>query len=127
MKNLMRLMGKQYGVVSLEQAGRLGFSPDWVKRHVRLGDWVRVHRGVYRSRSAPRSWHQDLMAASLWAGSGGVVSHRSAASLWRLSGITQCDPELIMSRNVRPPRGVHLHYSRSLTGAPTSSAWRDSL
>lgn len=43
---------------------------------------IEILPGVYSARPAPESMRQRLWAAVLW--SGGVVSHRSAAELWRL-------------------------------------------
>ena len=47
---------------------------------------MRVAVGVYRLAGVPVTWKQRAMAACLVAGPGAVVSHRSAAVLWGISG-----------------------------------------
>jgi hypothetical protein len=47
---------------------------------------VRVAAGVYRLPGAPVTWKQRALAACLISGPGAVVSHRSAAVLWGVSG-----------------------------------------
>lgn len=70
----------QGGVVSLEQLGREGVSPKLAADRVRVGDYHRVHRGVYAvgHRSATRKTH--LRAALLACGEGAVISHGTAAA-----------------------------------------------
>jgi very-short-patch-repair endonuclease len=45
---------------------------------------VRVHRDVYRLGSYPVSWEQRALAACLLLGPHAVLSHLSAAALWKL-------------------------------------------
>ena len=56
--------------------------------HTRVanGLWVPVGRGVYRLAGVPVTWKQRALAACMMSGAGAVVSHRSAAVLWGVSG-----------------------------------------
>ncbi len=62
-------------------------SDDMIDHRVATGRWVRVALGLYRIAGVPVTWKQRAMAACLVSGSGAVVSHRSAAVLWGVSGL----------------------------------------
>lgn len=57
-----------------------------IAHRIATGRWVRVASGVYRLAGVPVTWRQRALAACLVAGPGAVVSHRSAAVLWGISG-----------------------------------------
>ena len=59
---------------------------DMIDHRLATGRWVRVAVGLYRIAGVPVTWRQRAMAACLVSGSGAVVSHRSAAVLWGVSG-----------------------------------------
>ncbi len=70
-----------------------------------------MHTNVYRVAGTPITWRQSLLAASL--GLNAVVSHRSAAALWRLVGFKHGIVELIMPRNRQRHDGrLVLHRAR---------------
>ena len=99
--------GKQAGVVSRDQLLDLGFSSSAIQRAVSDGTFVWQHQGIYRVASAPASREARLWAAVLWAGEGAVLSHLTAAWLWKLDGIGFAPPdELDVSV---PARRVVLH------------------
>jgi hypothetical protein len=79
---IARIAARQHGVVSVQQLRKVGLDKFAVMRRARAGRLHPVHRGVYavgyRGLSADEQW----MAATLALGTGAVVSHRSAASLW---------------------------------------------
>lgn len=83
------LAGRQHGLVTRDQLLRHGLSSDAIWRRVRSGALVEALPGVYRIPGAPRTWHQSLLAACLWAGEGAAASHRSAAALWGLDGFPE--------------------------------------
>jgi very-short-patch-repair endonuclease len=83
----------QFGLISVRQARENGLSADAVRHRTSGGLWDRILPGVYRIAGAPLSWHQRLMAASLWAPEA-AVSHRAAAALWELEGIPPGPVEL---------------------------------
>ena len=74
----------QYGYFTSAQAQRLGVLPNKITRLVRAGHWIRVRTGLYRLAGWPDCWRGRMMAASLQAGEGALLSHRSAAALWGL-------------------------------------------
>jgi very-short-patch-repair endonuclease len=113
MKRLGGIARGQHGLVSREQALRVGLSD------VVLHDWVghgrleRVHAGVYRVGGAPRRWEQEVMAAVL-AGDG-VASHRCAAHLWGLHDDNRVEVTVPRERRARA-NGVVVHRSKDLVG-----------
>jgi hypothetical protein len=81
------LAGRQYGLVTWDQALAAGLSPAAIRRLSAQGHLVRAARGLYRFAGFKATWRSRLMAACLQAGRDAVVSHRSAAALWRLRGL----------------------------------------
>jgi hypothetical protein len=83
---IARRAARQLGLITRPQAFELGATCDFIERRVATGRWIRVGAGVYRLAGVPVTWRQRALAACLVAGPGAVVSHRSAAVLWGLSG-----------------------------------------
>lgn len=81
-----RLAARQLGLVTRAEAMRAGATERVIQHRLASGRWVRVGPGVYRLAGVPVTWHQRALAACLGAGPGAVVSHRSAAAVWGLSG-----------------------------------------
>ena len=81
-----RIAARQHSLISREQALAAGMSDRMIHTRVASGRWMPVGRGVYRLAGAPVTWKQRALAACLIAGTGAVVSHRSAAVLWGVSG-----------------------------------------
>lgn len=85
-KAVAELAQGQHGLVTWHQAAEKGLN-DWAIRElVRRGPLLREHRGVYRVQGSPNTWESRVQAAVLAAGPGALISHRSAAALWRLDG-----------------------------------------
>jgi len=81
-----------------------------ISRLLKNGDWLSVHRGVYRHSATPPSWESRLLAAAL--SSGGIASHRCAAALWQLDGFNQPPIELtIPESSWRGLPGFRIHRS----------------
>lgn len=99
--------GRQAGVISRDQLLDLRFSSSAIQRAVSDGTFVRQHQGIYRVASAPASRDARLWAAVLWAGEGAVLSHLTAAWLWKLDGLGLSPPEEV-DVSV-PARRVVLH------------------
>lgn len=100
---LARVAVDQYGVFTRSQAIAAGFGAARIERRVRAGAWVRVLPRVYRSATTPVSAVLRHWAAVLWAGPDCVLSHASAAAIWRIPGPPVDRPELLVSRT-RAPR-----------------------
>jgi len=77
------LAGHQ-GLVARRQALSLGLTATQLAHRLETGEWIRVHRGIYRLAAAPDGPLVQLKAAVLAVGGGSVASHTSAAWLWQL-------------------------------------------
>jgi very-short-patch-repair endonuclease len=102
------------GVFTNDDARRVGLSKRQVDRRVGRS-WCLVYEGVYRVSGAPITWHSDLRAATLAAGEGAAISHRSGAALYEIPGGSREFIELSCirwRRTVRP--GLVVHESRRL-------------
>ena len=73
---------RQSGVISRDQLVRAGVSDTRIDSLVRRRELYELLPTVYSPRPVPGSPRRRMWAAALW--SGGVISHRSAATLWRL-------------------------------------------
>ena len=89
--------------------------PDSIARRIRAGRWVRVHSGVYLLIPGPLTTPIRLWGGLLYAGSGAVASHRTAA--W-LDGFghepVEIDITIPEPRRVWSPAGVRIHRSTAL-------------
>jgi hypothetical protein len=77
---------RQYSLILRDQALACGMTDRMIHQRVQSGRWVRVAPGLYRLAGVPVTWKQRAMAACLISGAGALVSHRSAAVLWGVSG-----------------------------------------
>lgn len=71
----------QAGVVSRAQARRCGTTDSRIAAQIRTGRWQRVFPGVVATFTGDMPWPARLWAALLYAGTGAVLSHRTAAEL----------------------------------------------
>ena len=126
---LAEIAGSQYGVVSLAQLRRLGFSEKMIGRRVAAARLHRVHRGVFAVGHSALSAEGCWLAAVLAVGRGpfdgaelvlehwgAAVSHRSAASLWDLLPVTRrvCDVIVAGDTGRAQRAGIRVHRSLSL-------------
>jgi very-short-patch-repair endonuclease len=109
------LAARQHGVVSIRQLREAGLSDDAVAGRVAQGRLHRVHRGVYAVGHPGLGFEGRCMAAVLTLGDG-VVSHRSAAALWRLLPMAPgpIDVSVRSRGGRRRHHGVRVHRPRSL-------------
>ncbi|MFN2524822.1 MAG: type IV toxin-antitoxin system AbiEi family antitoxin domain-containing protein [Actinomycetota bacterium] len=110
-QTVVRRALRQHGVISREQALAAGLSRGAFNYRVETKDLVRMHPSVYVLVGARQCWEQRLIAACLHAGPDALVSHQSAAALWKLDGYTATVVE-ITSTSDRRDRGVILHRSK---------------
>jgi very-short-patch-repair endonuclease len=115
-----RLAADQHGVVSVAQLRAIGLSKHWVRHRVRTGRLHPLHRGVYAVGHAADSWQCRWMAAVLACGEEAVLSHRSAAALWKLLRPERGAVEVSTpSQNGRAERrAIRLHRCSSLGVEP---------
>jgi very-short-patch-repair endonuclease len=96
----------------------LGGTPDFICGQLKSGGLRKVMPGVYLIGGALLTTKARMMAATLWAGPGGVVSHASAAWLY---GLIRAKPKIIevtLRERRRPPTGIKVHVDPSLTAKP---------
>ena len=79
-----QLIRRQHGVITRRQALATGLPARTMETWIQRGCWTRLDRGIYATGSGPPSRKALLWAALLWAGSGAVLSHETAAELWGL-------------------------------------------
>jgi len=105
---LFAIASEQGGYFTAEQGRACGFGWALLSHHVKSGRFIRVRRGLYRSREFPSSPRQDVFVAWLAVGKDlAVVSHESALDLLDLSDVI--------------PGAVHLTVPRSRRSHPTLS------
>lgn len=113
---LARLASRQHGVVARRQLLALGFSRGAIAVRIRAGRLIPIHAGVYLV--GHRAWPPLAaeMAAVLACGPGALVSHRSAAALWRLIDPPRGNRVTVTVQRawapVRP--GIRIHRAASL-------------
>lgn len=83
---IARIAARQHSLFTRAQAHAAGLTDHMIQHRLATGRWVLVARGVYRLAGVPVTWKQRALAACLISGPGAVVSHRSAAVLWGVSG-----------------------------------------
>lgn len=105
------IAAEQHGVVSRAQALATGMTPREIQHRLSSGKWQSALPGTYVPLAVPRSWHQDLAAACLWAGEASAISHRAAAALWELDPFRPGLVELTTSRWIRSS-DIVIHHSR---------------
>ena len=113
------LVDLQSGVISRQQALLGGMDPDVVARLVRSGRWQRLRRGSYAVFTGTPPREAQLWAALHSAGPGAVLSHQTAAELFRLVD----QPSSLIHVTVPAPRhidratGLVIHRSARLDAA----------
>jgi len=75
---------QQHGLITTHQLAAAGLSDRQVRTLVANGVLVRRCRSVYALAGTPPTWDHDLHCAVLASGPDAAVSHRSAATIWRL-------------------------------------------
>ena len=98
-----RLAGLQHGMVARRQLLAIGFGTRSIEHRVARGRLHPTWRGVYAVGWPALTERRWWMGATLAAGEGSMLSHRSAAALW---GIRAATPgPIVLSTRAR--HGVH--------------------
>jgi len=113
------VLERQEGVLTREQALGAGFSRHVIGRRVESGRWQRLHTGVFATFSGPVPRAALLWGAVLRAGDDAVLSHYTAAEVWRLSDESLSSIHVSVPRQAGPLDipGLMLHYSSRLPAA----------
>lgn len=108
----------QDGYFTMAQALEAGFARSTHSYHVKAGNWIREHRGIYRLKRYPVSEAGQQVLWSLWSRdrSGvpqGVYSHETALALKDLSDVNPAKLHMTVPpgfrRNSETPEVLVLH------------------
>ena len=117
---LFEFAERQQGYFTAKQAKAAGFAESTHTYHVRVGNWIREHRGIYRLTLFPTSDRPDLVHWALWSRNRndevqGVYSHHTALSLYELSDLSPAKLHMTVPTDFRRsgdiPRILVLHYA----------------
>jgi hypothetical protein len=108
---LGRIARRQHGVVTRKQLLDAGISKEEIRRRIRKGTLLVVHRGVYRVGHKAPSIEARYHAAVLACGEGAVLSGQAAGYLWGLLKGTAPPPEVTAPTN-RKVKGVRTRRAR---------------
>jgi hypothetical protein len=124
------LAEQQHGVVARRQLIEAGMGSNAVDNGLRAGRLHRLHPGVYAVGHRLVSREGRGMAAVLACGAGAVLSHRSAAALWRIASFSGA-VEVTTPRDVRSRGAIRRHCARlppdevtAFDGIPVTSVHR---
>lgn len=132
---IRNLAATQHGLVARRQLRDAGVGADAIRSRLRRGDLLALTARVLRIAGAPVTGAADLMAAVLDGGPGAAVSHRSAAALWGLPGISPQRPDVTADRRrsthrdatlaeLHQPRRLVLRHVVELDGIPVTTPSR---
>jgi very-short-patch-repair endonuclease len=110
---IARLATRHDGIVERRQLIELGLSPAAIDHRVRAGRLIVLYRGVYAAGHGALSKRGRLRAALIAAGPTAVLSHRTAAILWRLTSRMPPFVEVTVTRKgPRTRPGLIVHETR---------------
>lgn len=121
---------EQQGFFTTKQAKDAGFAENTHPYHVKAGNWIREHRGIYRLAQFPPADRPDLVLWALWSRNRreevqGVFSHQTALRLHELSDVNPARIHMTVPETFRKnseiPRILLLHY-RDLADGDVESA-----
>jgi hypothetical protein len=110
----------QQGLFTARQATHLGFKLGSQHHHVKMDNWIRLHRGIYRLARFPQGDQVQLVLWHLWSQNRagepqGVYSHQTALSLYELSDVMPAKLHLTVPpafrRNAAIPKVLVLHWA----------------
>jgi predicted transcriptional regulator of viral defense system len=119
--HLFAIAESQDGYFTMAQAQEAGFARSTHSYHVREGNWLREHRGIYRLRQYPQTEHARLVLWSLWSRDRkgqpqGVYSHATALALRDLSDVNPSKLHMTVPmsfrRNSEIPAVLVLHKAK---------------
>ena len=117
---IAKIAAQQHGVITAKQLATAGLGRSAISERTTSGRLHRVHQGVYAVGHRASNHHARFMAAVLACGEGAVLSHTSAAILWKLlypiEGPVHVSIPTTFGRKRR--RGIHLHRCPSLHTEP---------
>jgi len=118
---LYAIAESQDGYFTMAQALGSGFARSTHSYHVKVGNWIREHRGIYRLKRFPATATGHLVLWSLWSRDHlgrpqGVYSHTTALALRDLSDANPTKIHMTVPptfrRNSATPSVLVLHKAR---------------
>lgn len=105
-RQLYEFAEQQQGYFTTKQAKAAGFAENTHPYHVKAGNWLREHRGIYRLPMFPATERPDLALWALWSRNRkerieGVYSHQTALSLHELSDLNPAKLHMTVPRAFR--------------------------
>ena len=105
-RRLYEIAQSQQGFFTTKQAMRAGFAGKTHAYHIKVGNWIREHRGIYRLADFPTAERPDLMLWYLWSQNRqevleGIYSHDTALSLHELSDIMPSKLHMTVPKHFR--------------------------
>jgi hypothetical protein len=119
-RRLFEVADLQQGYFTAKQAKSAGFAENTHPYHVKAGNWVREHRGIYRLALYPWTDRPDLALWALWSRNRneeieGVYSHHTVLSFYDLSDLNPAKIHMTVPthfrRNSEIPGVLVLHYA----------------
>jgi len=120
MAALFSVAEEQQGYFTSRQATEAGYRLGSLAHHVKVGNWMRVARGVYRLARFPQSDEEQLVVFSLWSRNragvpAGVYSHQTALNIHELSDVNPAKLHMTVPpefrRSAKIPRVLVLHHA----------------
>jgi len=101
----------QQGFFTTKQAIHAGFNEKTHSYHVRVGNWIRQHYGIYRLAEFPTTERPDLMLWYLWSQNRqkvpeGTYSRDTALGLHELSDIMPSKLHITVPKHFRRNSGI---------------------
>ena len=127
------VMADQHALITLRQFENLGGDRHTAARYVDRCIWERVDTGLYGPAGVPLHWRRRLLATVLVAPPGSLISHRPAATLQAVGGLTEPVPEISIPAGTRLRRpdvivhestDLHLADRRLVDGIPVTGPHR---
>jgi len=113
---LSTIAGTQLGLFTRSDAQDLRITSAQLRRLLERGVIECVTPRVFRFAASTRSWHQDVLAATLDGGPECLASHRTAAALHGFDGFRADVVEVLVPMHVRHRReNAIVHHTRTLT------------
>jgi very-short-patch-repair endonuclease len=110
-RRIARIASRSHGVATRAELLEAGVTPTEIKRRVRRGSLIRIHRGVFRVGHQAPSIEARYAAAVKASGDGSLLSRRAAAHVFGLLKHPPSLPE-VLTPTQRRIRGVRTHRTR---------------
>jgi very-short-patch-repair endonuclease len=122
---IARIADRQHRVVARGQLLAAGLTAGMIRHRVENGRLFKLHPGVYSVGTADPGPLGHLLSAVFARGNNAVLSHRSAAALWRLLEAKPGPIDVtVPGKKAELRDGIRRHSTRSLPPADTTTRLR---